>query len=180
MPVSALRTVSTARNGVGSAPLIIQCKSLDFHYCDWSGSSRGMVLIYFPYTLNSPQHNPPLQTKQTTDLPNSACLTHLLPRFAVSNPTISIRVSPRPNQHPLLKATYINGNTKAICVRNLSQEQIIKKAELLRDASGEKLKRIKGGRVVESVNEGVRGVWSGLHNAARRGGSDAFAFLEVK
>jgi large subunit ribosomal protein L43 len=58
MPLQALRTVAKAQvcchaimlhrnitnaiaqNGVGA--FILQCKRLDFHYCDWAGSSRGM------------------------------------------------------------------------------------------------------------------------------------------
>ena len=44
-------------------------------------------------------------------------------------------------------------------------KQVLKKVELLRDASGEKLKRVKGGRVVESLNESVRGIWSPMHGA---------------
>lgn len=28
------------QNGVGA--FILQCKRLDFHYCDWAGSSKGM------------------------------------------------------------------------------------------------------------------------------------------
>jgi large subunit ribosomal protein L43 len=28
------------QNGVGA--FILQCKRIDFHYCDWAGSSRGM------------------------------------------------------------------------------------------------------------------------------------------
>ena len=47
--------------------------------------------------------------------------------------------------------------------------QILRKAELLRDASGEKLRRVKGGRVVDSLNESVRGIWSPMHGA---GGPD--------
>lgn len=39
----------------------------------------------------------------------------------------------------------------------------MKKAELLRDANGEKLRRVKGGRVVGSLNEGVRGIWDPFH-----------------
>lgn len=50
-----------------------------------------------------------------------------------------------------------------ICVRNLEKEQILQKVELLRDANGEKVKRVKGGRVVGSLNEGVRGVWDPFH-----------------
>lgn len=48
-------------------------------------------------------------------------------------------------------------------MRNLEKEQILKKVELLRDASGEKLRKVKGGRVVGSLNEGVRGIWDPFH-----------------
>jgi hypothetical protein len=62
MPLQALRTVSKAQvtcyfsvvhmqpatdwrlqNGVGA--FILQCKRLDFHYCDWAGSSKGMKYV---------------------------------------------------------------------------------------------------------------------------------------
>ncbi|RLL97821.1 hypothetical protein CFD26_105985 [Aspergillus turcosus] len=121
MPVQGIRTVAKARNGVGA--FILQCKRLDFHYCDWAGSSRGMV----------------------------AFLKHSLPSFAKANPQIEIRVSPRPHKHPVIKGHYINGREKAICVRNLEPEQILKKANLLKEASGEKLKRTK--KPVTSINE---------------------------
>lgn len=133
MPVRGIRTPSISRNGVGA--FILQCKRLDFHYCDWAGSSRGM----------------------------NAFLTHLLPSFASSHPQIEITVSPRPHSHPVIKGTYVNGREKVICVRNLEMRQILKKAELLRDTSGEKLRKVKGGRVVESLNESVRGIWSPMH-----------------
>lgn len=44
-------------------------------------------------------------------------------------------------------------------------DQIMKKAEILRDMSGEKARRVKGGRVVGSLNESVRGIWSPFHGA---------------
>ena len=50
-------------------------------------------------------------------------------------------------------------------MRNLAKEQVLKKAELLRDANGEKLRRVKGGRMVVSGNESVRGIWSPMHGA---------------
>ena len=46
-------------------------------------------------------------------------------------------------------------------------QQVLKKAELLRDASGEKLRRVKGGRAVGSLNEGVRGIWSPMQGAVK-------------
>jgi len=74
-----------------------------------------------------------------------------------------MHVSPRPHHHPVIRAHYINAPSKAICVRNLEPQQVLEKAVLLRDASGQKNRRIKGGRNVRSLNESVRGVWSGLH-----------------
>ncbi|KAF2198468.1 hypothetical protein GQ43DRAFT_422381 [Delitschia confertaspora ATCC 74209] len=131
MPLAALKTVAKARNGVGA--FILQCKRLDFHYCDWAGSSRGM----------------------------KAFLKSTLPRFAKENPQIEITVSPRPNKHPIIKGHYINGREKVVCVRNMTNELIKEKADLLKSASGEKLKRVN--KPVESLNESVRGIWSPFH-----------------
>lgn len=86
-----------------------------------------------------------------------------LPKFARENPQIEITVSPRPHKHPLIKGHYINGREKAVCVRNLNPDNIMSKATLLRDASGEKLKRVN--KPVTSVNESVRGIWSPYHGA---------------
>jgi large subunit ribosomal protein L43 len=43
----------------------------------------------------------------------------------------------------------------------LTKEQVLQKAELLRDANGEKLKKVT--KPVKSINESVRGVWSPYH-----------------
>ncbi|CAD0090373.1 unnamed protein product, partial [Aureobasidium vineae] len=120
----ALRTVSKAQNGVGA--FILQCKRLDFHYCDWAGSSKGM-------------------------------------KYALLRSPLEITVSPRPRKHPVIKGTYINGREKAICVRSLEKEQIMKKAELLRDASGDKLRKVT--KPVRSMNESVRGIWDPFHGS---------------
>ncbi|KAL9072148.1 MAG: hypothetical protein Q9161_003769 [Pseudevernia consocians] len=134
MPVRAIRTTSTAQNGVGA--FILQCKRLDFHYCDKWGSSKGMNTF-----LRSP----------------------LIASFAKAHPQITIHISPRPNTHPIVRGSYINGREKVICVRNLEKEQILQKVELLRNANGEKVKRVKGGKVVGSLNGSVRGVWDPFH-----------------
>ena len=70
-------------------------------------------------------------------------------------------VSPRPQKHPIIRATYINGRTKWIGVQNLAKEQILRKAELLRDASGRKSQRVI--KPVNSENASVRGIWSPHH-----------------
>jgi len=143
MPLTALRAVSKAQNGVGAH--ILQCRRLDLHYCDVGGSSRGMLSF----------------------------LTHNLRSFARENPQIEITVSPRPNKHPVLKGYYMNGRQKAICVRNLEKDQILKKAELLKNANGEKLKKVK--KPVFSMNPSIRGVWSGLHGQQIHVGSEGKA-----
>lgn len=85
--------------------------------------------------------------------------THLV-AFAAANPSIEIAVSPRPG-HPVIRGSYINGREKAICVRNMEPTEILKKLELLKSASGEKLKRER--KPVKSFNESVRGVWDPYH-----------------
>lgn len=96
---------------------------------------------------------------------SSTFLTSTLPAFARENPQIEIRVSPRPRKHPVIKGSYINGGEKATCVRNLEPADILKKAMILKDASGEKLKRTK--KPVTSLNESVRGIWSPYHGDLR-------------
>lgn len=102
----------------------------------------------------------PLQTPHLIT-PYSSFLRHTLAKFAAANPQVEMTVSPRPRRHPVIIGHYINGREKAICVRNLQKEQILEKAELLRDASGEKQKRVT--KPVRSINESVRGVWSPYH-----------------
>jgi hypothetical protein len=62
-------------------------------------------------------------------------------------------------------------------VKNLSKEQVLAKAQILKEASGMKNMRVKGGRVVRSLNESVRGIWSALH-ADRLEGGDVWGFGE--
>ncbi|RAO69671.1 uncharacterized protein BHQ10_005683 [Talaromyces amestolkiae] len=131
MVVRGVKAVAQARNGVGA--FILQCKRLDFSYCDWAGSSKGML----------------------------AFLKEELPAFARANPQIEIRVFPRPAKHPFVRGHFINGNEKAISVRNFKPDEIMEKVNLLKQASGEKSKRQK--KPVTSLNESVRGIWSPYH-----------------
>ena len=68
---------------------------------------------------------------------------------------------PRPNHHPSVTGYYINGGIKPVCVRNLDPLQIVQKVALVRDANGEKLKRVT--KPVTSFNPSVRGIWSPYH-----------------
>ncbi|KAI1318659.1 thioredoxin-like protein [Xylariaceae sp. FL0255] len=131
MVVKAIEKVSVGQNGFGA--FILQCKKMDVFYCDYSGSSKGM----------------------------NSFIKHHLSKFAASNPQVEFSVSPRPRKHPVLIGHYINGKQKSICVKNMEAQQILKKVELLRDASGEKIKRVN--KPITSVNPSVRGVWSPYH-----------------
>jgi large subunit ribosomal protein L43 len=124
---------NTTQNGVGS--FILPCKSLSFHYCNWWGSSRGM----------------------------NSFIKSSLPTFARNSPQIEITVSPRPRRHPVIIAHYINGTQRSICVKNLQNEGVREKAELLRNSTGEKNR--KWGKPVTSINESVRGIWDPFHGA---------------
>ncbi|KAH8705343.1 mitochondrial ribosomal protein L43 [Talaromyces proteolyticus] len=131
MTVRGLKAVTQARNGVGA--FILQCKRLEFTYCDWGGSSKGMLTF----------------------------LKEELPAFARANPQIEFRVSPRPNKHPVIKGHYVNGRLKSVCVRSFEPEAILEKVNYLKQSSGEKLKIQR--KPVMSLNESVRGIWSPYH-----------------
>jgi large subunit ribosomal protein L43 len=88
-------------------------------------------------------------------------IRYTLPKFAKENPQIEITISPRPKQHPCIQGHYITGKTKTIPVPNLEKEQILSKVQELKNHDGKKLKRVL--KPVSSINESVRGVWSGLH-----------------
>ncbi len=126
------------QNGIGA--FVLQCRRLDLTYCDHWVSSSGQR-----HFLSSP---------------HLATFTH---RY----PSVEFRVAPRPNRHPVLKAWYVNGRTKAVCVKNLAPEQILAKAEFLVGNSGKKNELIRGKNVV-SRNESVRGVWSPMHGGIKR------------
>lgn len=78
-------------------------------------------------------------------------------------------MSPVPNKHPVLKAHFIGGRIKAVCVKNMTVHEIKKRMEgLLENSSGNKLKRLGAKKVVSERAEGVRGMWSALHGGLKR------------
>jgi large subunit ribosomal protein L43 len=83
-----------------------------------------------------------------------------LDSFAQENPKIEFRVVQK-GGHPVLKGEYSSGKDKAICVRNLNVDNVQNKLNLLRESSGETLR--KRNAKVESINDSVRGIWSPLH-----------------
>lgn len=90
----------------------------------------------------------------------------LLASFTARYPSTEFRISPRPNKHPVVKAYYVNGREKAVCVRNLERDQILAKVEFLIANGGRKNELIRGKNVV-STNENVRGIWSPMHGGIK-------------
>jgi large subunit ribosomal protein L43 len=127
---------------------------MDFHYCDWAGSSKGMKYVCSLLSFAS-------MGQHISNVFFSGFIKSVLPRFAAAHPQIEFQVSPRPSKHPVIIGHYINGKKKTICVRNMEPLQVLKKAELLREASGDKLKRTT--KPVTSSNPSVRGIWSPFH-----------------
>jgi large subunit ribosomal protein L43 len=105
--------------------------------------------------------NSSIHVVSVTNHTPSGFIKSLLPKFAANNPQVEFAVSPRPGKHPVIIGHYINGRTKPICVRNLSPYEILQKVELLRDASGDKLRRTN--KAVHSNKPSVRGIWSPYH-----------------
>ncbi|KAL2886587.1 54S ribosomal protein L51, mitochondrial [Ceratocystis lukuohia] len=159
MTIRALTAVSTGQNGVGA--FVLQCKKLSFHYCDWAGSSVGMKTLRLPTPQRRLAPYPALQANTLITIYFSGFIKSQLTKFAASNPEIEIEVSPRPGKHPVIIGQYITGKERAICVRNLQPDQVLKKAMVLRNATGEKNKRTN--KPVTSITESVRGVWSPYH-----------------
>ena len=97
---------------------------------------------------------------------NAFLKSPLLTQLTSSAAQTEFRISPRPGKHPVLKAYYINGREKAVCVRNMEPMQVLLRAKQLLSNDGRKNRRL-GSRKVESANEGVRGVWSPMHGGLK-------------
>ncbi|QLQ78821.1 hypothetical protein HG537_0B01690 [Torulaspora globosa] len=137
MVVKAVRQVSIARNGVGA--FVFPCKKITLQYCNWGGSSQGMREF--------------LTSKR-------------LEKLGTQYPFIQFEVL-RKSGHPLLRAQYNNGREKVICVKNLNIDNVENKLKLLKDSSGDILRRRAQNDNVESLNKSVRGVWSPIHSSMR-------------
>jgi large subunit ribosomal protein L43 len=97
---------------------------------------------------------------------NQFLASTLLPTLTKAHPQCEFRISPRPNHHPVIKAYYINGREKAVCVRNMDMQVVLQRAQMLLQNSGAKNKRL-GSKKVVSENENVRGIWSAMHGGIK-------------
>ncbi|THU84310.1 hypothetical protein K435DRAFT_687770 [Dendrothele bispora CBS 962.96] len=81
--------------------------------------------------------------------------------LAANNPHAEVVVRQRPFKEPILRAFYANNRDKVIGLNGLEVTQIEKKAQLLLDSSGAKIKALK--KPVESSTPAARGIYSNLH-----------------
>ncbi|KAF9581794.1 39S ribosomal protein L43, mitochondrial [Lunasporangiospora selenospora] len=124
------------KNGVGA--FVPQCRRIVFHYCERSGSSRGMI----EYLKND------------------------LFKFAKEHPHVEVIVNPRPSKHPVIRGLYLNGKDKVVCVRNMQPTGIAEKVSLLKNSAGNKMKHYK--KPVISTTESVRGICESRINRAKQ------------
>lgn len=135
MVVRAIQRVSLSRNGVGA--YILPCKKITLQYCNWGGSSDGM---------------------------RKYLVSKRLDKIAQENPHIQFEVI-RKSGHPIIRAEYTNGREKVVCVRNLNIDNVENKMKLLKDSSGDILRKWTKNDNVQTLNNSVRGIWSPLHAA---------------
>lgn len=120
--------------------------------------------------------------------PTSASLRNVLrdgvETIARENPHVEIVVKKRMFKEPVVRGFYcefvkvvchcenfcsntllyvpVNGRTKEVCVKKMSQREVMDRIQLVLDSSGAKIKPLKG-KPVQSSNPSVRGIWSGMH-----------------
>lgn len=135
--MKAISQNSIARNGVGA--FVFPCKKITLQYCNWGGSSQGM---------------------------RKFLVSKRLDLLGQKFPHIQFEIL-RKSGHPLLRAQYSNGREKVICVRNLNIDNVENKLKLLKDSSGDVLRRRTKNDNVETLNDSVRGIWSPLHSQMR-------------
>ncbi|KAF8640683.1 hypothetical protein AX17_000339 [Amanita inopinata Kibby_2008] len=91
--------------------------------------------------------------------------TYLLTRLetlARNNPHVEVVIKQRNHKEPIVRGFYANDSDKVVPLNGLEVTGVMKKVELLLEASGAKIKPLKR-RTVESTTEAARGIWSGLH-----------------
>ncbi|KAG5609154.1 hypothetical protein H5410_020435, partial [Solanum commersonii] len=107
-----------------------QLRKLVVSYCNWGGSSRGI----------------------------RAFMESELPALKEKNPHLEVVTELNRGQHPFLKGLYKNKNERVVCVKNLSQDEVLEAATKLRNSLGRKVVKLKTRHVTKQPS--VQGTWS--------------------
>ena len=87
-------------------------------------------------------------------------------QFATENPTVEVVATLRNGKHPYVKAEYLTGFSKQVCVKNESIERIQKVITMLNNSSGRKITKI--GSPIKTDTPSVQGVWTPMLNIAQK------------
>ena len=86
--------------------------------------------------------------------------------FANNNPSVEVSAKLRNGNHPFIKADYVSGFSKQVCIKNEDLERIEKVVTMLNDSSGRKI--IKIGSPIKTDTPSVQGVWTPMLDIARK------------
>jgi len=78
--------------------------------------------------------------------------------FAKENPTVNVIGELRNGKHPYIKAEYLTGFHKQICVKNESLRRIQEVIQMLNNSSGRKIKPIEASTQTDKPS--VQGIWT--------------------
>ena len=87
-------------------------------------------------------------------------------QFAVDNPTVEVIASLRNGHHPYVKADYLTGFSKQVCVKNEPVERIEIVVAMLNNSSGRKITKI--GSPIKTDTPSVQGIWTPMLDIAQK------------
>mmetsp|Transcript_12669 Transcript_12669/g.18476 ORF Transcript_12669/g.18476 Transcript_12669/m.18476 type:complete len:132 (-) Transcript_12669:279-674(-) len=116
---------------------IKQLKQLQLVFCEHGGSSRSI---------------------------REYISTGRIVQFATDNPTVEVEAKLRNGKHPYVKAEYMTGYSKQVCIKNESMDRIEKVVTLLNNSSGRKITKI--GAPIKTDTPSVQGVWTPMLDIA--------------
>lgn len=120
---------------------IKQLKNLQIVYCEHGGSSTNI--------------------RQYLSSPTSS---NNIIKFSQQNPTVDVSTKLRNGKHPYIKATYISGYWKQVCIKNEDMDRISKVVKMLNDSSGRKITKLGGPIMTQTPS--VQGVWTPMLDIA--------------
>jgi len=85
--------------------------------------------------------------------------------FASDNTSVEVIAQLRNGKHPYIKAEYLTGSDKQVCVKNESLQRIENVIKMLKNSSGRKITKL--GEPVRTDKPSVQGVWTPMLNIAR-------------
>ncbi len=129
---------------------IKQLKNLQIVYCEHGGSSSNIR----QYLSSTPSSS------------TSSKTANKIISFCQSNPTVQVSTKLRNGKHPYIKAEYVSGFSKQVCIKNESLERIDKVIQMLNDSSGRKITKIGG--PVRTQTPSIQGVWTPMLDIANK------------